>query len=172
MPLESKEVIVWAEFSHSLSFPLLLSHSDPIYISLYPLSSPLSLPVACSSCRVFARVSLSLSVHWLNVNLKRAVWLWPSNFSALCFSFPIFIIGNIITPCRGTLSIARKSFIKENALNQWWAVSPTLCFRPGGWGKIKSRHHRPPSDATEPMWVNGLLTLASLLSVWFNLEIS
>lgn len=164
MPLESKEVIIWAEFSlsHFLCFFLILTPFTFLFTPCLHLPPYLSL--ALPAC-VLACVSLSLSVHWLNFNLKRAVWPWPSNFSALCFSFPIFITGNIITACSGTLSITRKSFIKENAFNRWWAVSPTLWVRTGGGERLRVDTTWPPSDANEPMWVNGLLTLASTVSL-------
>lgn len=64
MPLESKEAIAGAEFLHALSFPLPLSHADPICMVLYPhlpLSSYLSLALPVCA---FAHISLSLSVQW------------------------------------------------------------------------------------------------------------
>lgn len=65
MPLESKEVIVWAEFLRALSFPLPLSHADPSCMVLYP-HLPLSLTChllflsACLVSLTLLHVSVSL----------------------------------------------------------------------------------------------------------------
>lgn len=152
MPLESKEVIIWAELS--LLFPLPLLRSVPCLHFFLALVFAPPLTFACSSwlCVCVCQFLTLNSVQ--NFNLGRVVWPWWSHFSALCFSFPVFMIGSIITPCRGTLSIERQAFIKENdASNQWWAVSPTLWV----WGleggqRLGTSTIWSPSDASESLW--------------------